>query len=92
MCCRSSVTGRLSISWGDIHLVKATHVVARSISDVPGDVSVKDTKTHQCRRLPAIEDQLDAAEARQRLGDAGEKRIGFEQAAEALKRDPRRYR
>jgi len=42
--------------------------------------------------LPAIEDQLDAAEARQRLGDAGDERIGFEGAAKALKRDPRRYR
>lgn len=42
--------------------------------------------------LPAIEDQLDAAEARQRLGDAGEARVGFDEAAKALKRDPRRYR
>lgn len=32
-------------------LQQATLVVARSISDVTGDLSVKDTKTHQARRL-----------------------------------------
>ncbi|MGH3850385.1 MAG: site-specific integrase, partial [Pseudonocardiaceae bacterium] len=39
------------LRWGDIDFDNATLVVARSISDVPGDVSVKDTKTHQSRRL-----------------------------------------
>jgi integrase len=47
-CRRGELCG---LRWGDIDLVKSTLVVARSISDVPGDVSVKDTKTHQCRRL-----------------------------------------
>lgn len=42
--------------------------------------------------LPAIEDHLDAAEARHRLEEAGGKRVSFDQAAKALKRDPRRYR
>lgn len=47
-CRRGELCG---LRWCDIDLVKSTLVVARSISDVPGDVSVKDTKTHQCRRL-----------------------------------------
>lgn len=42
--------------------------------------------------LPAIEDRLDAAEARHRLEDAGDNRVSFEDAAEAVGRDPRRYR
>jgi antitoxin StbD len=42
--------------------------------------------------LPAIEDHLDAAEARQRLAEAGGERVSFDEAAHALKRDPRRYR
>jgi antitoxin StbD len=42
--------------------------------------------------LPAIEDQLDAAQARQRLAEAGGERVGFDEAAHALGRDPRRYR
>lgn len=42
--------------------------------------------------LPAIEDQLDAAEARQRLTEAGGERVSFDEAAQALTRDPRRYR
>lgn len=42
--------------------------------------------------LPAIEDHLDAAEARQRLDAAGDERVSFEEAAKALKRNPRRYR
>lgn len=42
--------------------------------------------------LPAIEDYLDAAEARHRLDEAGSERVGFDRAAEALGRDPRRYR
>lgn len=42
--------------------------------------------------LPAIEDHLDAAEARQRLAEASDERISFDDAAKALKRDPRRYR
>lgn len=42
--------------------------------------------------LPAIEDQLDAAEARQRLSEAGGERVSFDEAAQALTRDPRRYR
>ncbi len=40
-----------ALRWDDVDFEKATLVVARSISDVPGDVSVKDTKTHQARRL-----------------------------------------
>ncbi len=42
--------------------------------------------------LPAIEDHLDTTEARQRLADAGGERVSFDEAAKALKRDPRRYR
>lgn len=41
--------------------------------------------------LPAIEDRLDAAEARQRLAEAGDDRVGFDETAQALDRDPRRY-
>ena len=42
--------------------------------------------------LPAIEDHLDASEARHRLERAGSERISFDDAATALGRDPRRYR
>ncbi len=41
--------------------------------------------------LPAIEDHLDGAEAAQRLAEAGNERASFEEAAEAMGRDPRRY-
>lgn len=37
--------------------------------------------------LPAIEDQLDTAEARHRLERAGEERVSFDDAAHALGRD-----
>jgi antitoxin StbD len=42
--------------------------------------------------LPDIEDRLDAAEAQQRLQGAGGKRVGFDEAAAAVGRKPRRYR
>ncbi len=41
--------------------------------------------------LPAIEDHLDATEAAQRINRSGE-RVGFDEAATALGRDPRSYR
>jgi len=42
--------------------------------------------------LPAIEDHLDTTEARHRLEAAGTRRIGFNEAAAAVGRDPGRYR
>lgn len=42
--------------------------------------------------LPAIEDHLDAAEVRQRLAEAGDERLGFEQVATAVGRAPYRDR
>lgn len=42
--------------------------------------------------LPAIEDQLDAAEARHRLNRAGDDRVTFDHAAQALGRDSNNYR
>ncbi|MGH9158281.1 MAG: tyrosine-type recombinase/integrase [Acidimicrobiales bacterium] len=47
-CRRGELCG---LRWGDIDFDAATLVVARTISDVPGEVAVKDTKTHQSRRL-----------------------------------------
>lgn len=41
--------------------------------------------------LPAIEDLLDAAEARHRLDRAGDKQVNFDDAATALGRNPRTY-
>ena len=41
--------------------------------------------------LPAIEDYLDAAEASERLADAGEDRVAFDEVAKALGRDPARF-
>ncbi len=38
--------------------------------------------------LPAIEDHLDAVEARHRLAHAGEERVSFGDVAAALGRDP----
>jgi antitoxin StbD len=42
--------------------------------------------------LPAIEDHLDAAEARHRLDRAGDEHVSFDDAATALGRDPHTYR
>jgi len=47
-CRRGELCG---LQWGDIDFEKATMVVARSISDTPGNVVVKDTKTHATRRM-----------------------------------------
>ncbi|HWG74873.1 MAG TPA: tyrosine-type recombinase/integrase [Acidimicrobiales bacterium] len=47
-CRRGELCG---LRWGDIDLGRATVLVARSISDAAGVVEVKDTKTHQARRL-----------------------------------------
>ena len=47
-CRRGELCG---LQWRDLDLELATLVVARSISDVPGEVTVKDTKTHATRRL-----------------------------------------
>jgi antitoxin StbD len=41
---------------------------------------------------PAVEDALDATEARHRLADAGDARIDIDAVAIALGRDPSRYR
>jgi integrase len=47
-CRRGELCG---LQWGDIDFERATMVVARSISDTPGRVEVKDTKTHAARRI-----------------------------------------
>lgn len=47
-CRRGELCG---LQWGDIDFESATMVVARSISDTPGNVVVKDTKTHAARRM-----------------------------------------
>ncbi len=47
-CRRGELCG---LRWADVDLDQATLVVARSISDTPGSVAVKETKTHQTRRL-----------------------------------------
>jgi integrase len=47
-CRRGELCG---LQWGDIDFENATMVVARSISDTPASVVVKDTKTHAARRM-----------------------------------------
>jgi integrase len=47
-CRRGELCG---LQWGDIDFKNATMVVARSISDTPSNVVVKDTKTHAARRM-----------------------------------------
>lgn len=47
-CRRGELCG---LRWSDVDLDGATLVVARSVSDTPGRVEVKETKTHQTRRL-----------------------------------------
>jgi len=47
-CRRGELCG---LQWGDVDFNAATMVVARSISDTPGRVEVKDTKTHATRRM-----------------------------------------
>lgn len=47
-CRRGELCG---LQWDDVDWEKGTLRVARSISDVPGDVSVKDTKTHATRKI-----------------------------------------
>lgn len=41
--------------------------------------------------LPAIEDHLDAIEASDRLAEAGDRRLNFDEVARALGRDPARF-
>jgi integrase len=40
-----------ALRWHDVDLDLATAVIAHSISDTTGDLSVKSTKTHQARRI-----------------------------------------
>ena len=47
-CRRGELCG---LQWGDIDFEKATLVMVRSISNTPGNVVVKDTKTHAARRM-----------------------------------------
>jgi integrase len=47
-CRRGELCG---LQWGDVDFDSATIVVARSVSDTPGNVAVKDTKTHAARRM-----------------------------------------
>jgi integrase len=47
-CRRGELCG---LQWGDVDFDSATMVVARSVSDTPGNVAVKDTKTHAARRI-----------------------------------------
>ena len=47
-CRRGELCG---LQWGDVDFESATLTVARSISDTPGKVEVKDTKTHAARRM-----------------------------------------
>ena len=47
-CRRGELCG---LQWGDVDFENATLTVARSISDTPGKVEVKDTKTHAARRM-----------------------------------------
>jgi integrase len=47
-CRRGELCG---LQWGDVDFDSATMVVARSVSDTPGNVAVKDTKTHAARRM-----------------------------------------
>jgi integrase len=39
------------LQWGDVDFKNSTLTVACSISDTPGKVEVKDTKTHEARRM-----------------------------------------
>jgi hypothetical protein len=41
--------------------------------------------------LPAIEDHLDAIEASERLAEAGDRRLSFDEVSRALGRDPERF-
>jgi len=69
-CRRGELCG---LQWGDVDFGQATIVVARSISDTPGNVAVKDTKTHAARRMAldpltveVLRVQRDAADERAR--------------------------
>lgn len=67
-CRRGELCG---LRWTDVDLDGATLVVARSISDTPGRIEEKETKTHQTRRLA-----LDASTVevlRRHLGRATER-------------------
>ncbi len=73
-CRRGELCG---LRWADVDLDGGTLVVARSISDVPGSVSVKETKTHQTRRLAldqstveVLRRQHERASARARVAGA----------------------
>jgi integrase len=44
-----------ALRWSDVDLERRSMTIARSVVDVPGGVTVKDTKTHRTRRV-AIDD------------------------------------
>lgn len=47
------------LRWGDVDLERGTLTISRSISDAGSEVEVKDTKTHQARRLALDATTLD---------------------------------
>jgi integrase len=67
-CRRGELCG---LQWGDVDFENATLTVARSISDTPGKVEVKDTKTHAARRMAL--DSLTVEVLRTQRGAADER-------------------
>lgn len=72
-CRRGELCG---LRWGDVDLERATLLIARSISDTSRRVSVKDTKTHQSRRISLDPSTVEVlrrhrARAEKRAADAG---------------------
>jgi integrase len=65
-CRRGELCG---LQWGDIDFEGATLAVARSISDTPGNVAVKDTKTHAARRMALDPLTVEVLRVQRRVAD-----------------------
>jgi integrase len=57
------------LRWSDVNLNRATLTVARSISDAGQEVAVKDTKTHQARRIALDPSTVDVLRRHRRLAE-----------------------
>jgi hypothetical protein len=57
------------LRWGDVNLDAGTLTIARSISDAGKEVSVKDTKTHQARRIALDPSTVNVLREHRRLAE-----------------------
>jgi integrase len=72
-CRRGELCG---LQWGDVDFENATLTVARAISDTPGKVEVKDTKTHAARRMALDSLTIEVLRTQRAAADERAKKAG----------------